>query len=182
MSESSSSAGPERGGGRREASISIEDYPRVSTRLRELGFEVLGGLLILPTGFEDATAPAEMCHVSDASTIQKLWTEAGIQGEVVQPKEGPKVPTLIQHGFSWIAPTIFVSSMLLTENPSVVAVALNIVGNYATDFFRGRLGRPEVRLRVVTEDTNGNCTELSYEGPPEGVRDLRKSIEQIARK
>ncbi|MBL0023482.1 MAG: hypothetical protein IPO98_00005 [Saprospiraceae bacterium] len=38
-----------------------------------------------------------------------------------------------------ILPSIFVSSLILTENPHLVSVALGVVSNYATNLLKGIL-------------------------------------------
>ena len=50
-----------------------------------------------------------------------------------------------------MAPILFVSAALFSQNPDLVSLALNVIGNYATEFFRGERGEHEVRLDVVVE-------------------------------
>lgn len=162
--------------------IVSESYCRVSDRFEDLGLQPKSGLLILPRGFENATEVDELHHESSSLTIRKLWREKGVGCHLVQQPDR-SITAHVEHDSTWVGPTIFISWLLWTENPEAVSLALNIVADYATDFFKGRsLGTSTAKLDVVVEDQNGGCTRLRYKGPVDGIGDLRRGVEQLCKK
>jgi hypothetical protein len=61
-----------------------------------------------------------------------------------------------------------------------VSIALNVLGNYATDFFRGLHGVHEVRLNIVIGKKNRTYKKIAYQGPIEGLKDLPEVIREVA--
>jgi len=70
--------------------------------------------------------------------------------------------------------------MLLSQNPHLMTIALNVISNYLTEWFRGipRDGR-KVKLRIITETKSGLYKEIEYEGPPDGLKDLPEVIREV---
>jgi len=158
-------------------SLEIGDYPSVPERLRALGIDYSTELLFLPRYFEGVDS-SKMFHESTASTIRKLLAKEGIQSALVQPS-GHALGTAKENNLAFLGPTIFVTALLYSQNPSAVVVALNVISNYATEFFLGRFGNKSARLDVVVEKPSGECKKLSYYGPLEGIKELSKSVERI---
>ena len=78
-----------------------------------------------------------------------------------------------------MAPILFVSAALFSQNPDLVSLALNVIGNYATEFFRGERGEHEVRLDVVVEKKrNETYKKISYRGPVAGLNQIVKAIRE----
>ena len=83
--------------------------------------------------------------------------------------------------FEWVAPTLFISASLWSQNPMAVSIALNVISNYITEFFKGSAGTKSVKLEIIVErKTNYSCKKLKYQGDVSGVLDLAKTIEGIA--
>ena len=83
-----------------------------------------------------------------------------------------------------MGPTIFISTSLLTQNPTLVNVALSVLANYVTDFFKGHLGEHTVSVNLVLESVtkHGEDEERSYKrvNLKGSVSDLNKlDIENI---
>jgi hypothetical protein len=60
-----------------------------------------------------------------------------------------------------------------------VSLALNVLGNYATDFFKGTNPTPNIKLNIVVEKKNKTCKSISYEGPVDGLKDLRNIVREV---
>ena len=87
-----------------------------------------------------------------------------------------------QRSGDWFAPILFVSSVAMTQNPELIAIALSVIANYVTDFFKGK-DSPTIRLKVIHKETKtSKVTEIYYEGKLEGLSNLKDSIELIAKK
>lgn len=160
--------------------IASSDYLNVSKRMAELGCRYPRGLAFLPVNFESASSIAEFRQVSEAATVKKLFRGAGLpHDEIVEQAQKP--PYVQNNSFEWVAPTIFVSAALISENPHCVAIALSLIANYATDFFRGIGGRKSVKLDVVVERTSTKtCTRISYEGDADGLKSLSEVVQNAA--
>ncbi|HMS26196.1 MAG TPA: hypothetical protein PKC80_02330 [Burkholderiaceae bacterium] len=161
--------------------ISVSDYPSVADRIATLGCDFPeSGVALLPLNFESATSITEFRQASEASTVRTLLRSAGLSyAEIVQRDKRP--PYVHNNAFEWIAPTMFISAGVLSQNPNVASVALSVLANYVTDFFKGRGKVAAVKLDVVVETTKTKTSKrISYEGSPEGLRELAEVIREIA--
>jgi hypothetical protein len=159
-------------------SVAINDYTRVSDRSAELACQLPDGIGILPANFGSATNRRELLFTSEAATVKTLLRNGGIAVGNFLP-EGERVGSIHNKHFDW-APIIFVSASLMSNNPALVSVALGIIANYATDFFRG-LPDQKVKFRVVVEKKKDrSCKEIVYEGDAAGLKELSEIIRSIS--
>jgi hypothetical protein len=154
-------------------------FPSVSARLAELGCPFPDGLALLPTNFETASSPADFLQVSEAATVKTLFRIANLPQSDLVPK-AQRPPYIQNNSFEWVAPTIFVSAALLTDHANYVSVALSVIANYATDFFKGMSGKKTVKLEVVVEQTKTRiCKRLVYEGDVDGLKEIPKIVREM---
>jgi hypothetical protein len=83
-------------------------------RLRQLGLLIPDelDLLILPRGVDTAITIDELVHEADAATLRKLLAGAGLRIHQVR-----LAASAVKKSAEWIAPTIFVTSLLLHPEP-----------------------------------------------------------------
>ena len=68
----------------------------------------------------------------------------------------------------------------LSGNPELINVALGVVANYVTEFFRGTPSdRQRAELSVAIKTEEGESRRIDYRGPPEGIRDLPDVIREL---
>lgn len=69
---------------------------------------------------------------------------------------------------------------MFVNNQEVVSVALNVLSNYITDFFKGVTGTKIVKLDIIVEK-NGDttCKKISYEGDAEGIKSLVDVVRKL---
>jgi len=68
-----------------------------------------------------------------------------------------------------------VGALLLSQNPHLLSLALNVIANYATDFFKGLPGRNKVVLDVVVEDkTQKRSKKIHYDGAIDGLKEINE--------
>jgi hypothetical protein len=159
--------------------ISMSEWIDVRKRAIELGLTKPSEFAILPRGFQNAQTPDDVTHESDASTLRKLLAEGGLDVQQLEPKES-RLATHVQKSYEWIAPTFFVGSMLLSQNPHAVQIALGVIQSYITDFVKDKLPGSRVNLSFVVEGAKSKkCKHLSYEGPVSGIKDLERVIREI---
>lgn len=159
--------------------IQISEYADVKKRALDLGLNVPTGIAILPRNFAEAKSKDELMNETSAPTVRVLWRQAGVSETRIEKDE--KFPYLEELGFAeWVGPIIFVNASLLSQNPHLVTVALNVVSNYLTDFFKGIVGERNVRLEVAVEKRNGGVCKIHYEGTPEGLHELPAIIQEAS--
>jgi hypothetical protein len=161
-------------------SINISDYTSVRQRTVDLGCRYPSGFALLPVNFDLATSVSEFRNVVEAASVKKLLRSAGLPLEDVVERTS-RGPYIQNNDFGWAAPTLFISAALLSESPHLVAVALSTIANYATDFLKGITGDKSLKMDIVVERGKGTtCKKVSYEGPPEGLRDLADVIRAMS--
>ncbi len=158
----------------------ISAYIRVDQRLAELGCLFPAGIAVLPENFETVSSRADFRLRSETATIRTLFKNNEVPlGEIRPATE--RAPYTQNNNFEWLAPTLFISSAVLSEYPLAVSVALNVIGNYVTDFFRGIPGKKTVKLNIVVERRRDrSCKKIRYDGDVEGVSSLADIIRQIS--
>jgi hypothetical protein len=161
-------------------SVQVSDYLSVTDRAAALGCEVASGFMLLPKNFEEAEDRTELIQRSEAATVKTLLRNEGLPfGELLPVNERSRV--LVTKSADWIGPLIFIPAALATTDPAAVSVALNVLSSYLVDFFKGMPGSKRARLEFVVERKGDRvCKKLTYEGPPEGIRDLGDTLQGMA--
>lgn len=158
----------------------ISDYLNVGEKIRQLGGQMPVKLALLPANFETAASLTDFRQVSEAATVKTLFRQVGIQLEEIG-RTGQKIPYVQNNAFEWVAPTLFVSAALLSENQGSISIALGVIANYATDFFKGMSEKKQVTLDVIVERTKSRTyRRISYKGDPDGLKSLPKIIGEMA--
>ena len=160
-------------------SVTIATYIDVRQRALELGLDPITDFAILPRGFGTGSPDGAVADEADATTIRKLLNEAGLSVQQLR-RSGRALPSVVQRSADWIAPTLFVGSMLLSQNPHAIELALGVMDSYISDFLKGRLGRGVVTLTIVVEKNRSReYCRVDYEGPPSGIKDLAEVVRRV---
>lgn len=143
--------------------IQVTEYINVQKRALELNCNVPTGLAILPRNFETAETKEELFHEDSTVTIRSLWRQAQVT-ETRLEGEGHRFPSIQEKSFDWIGPTIFIGASMLTQNETLASIALNVLSNYITDFFKGHVGDHTVSVNIVLENVKklGDTEETTY--------------------
>lgn len=158
----------------------IEDAPLVADRAAALGCAVPEGLALLPLNFETAESAAEFLYDSPAATVRTLFRTNQIPLQDILPQGTPR-RHLSYKNADWIGPTLFVGAALLSDNGNLLSLALGVISNYLTDFFRGMGKPPAIKMDFVIEQTpDKTCKRLKFEGTPEGLAALPETIRAMA--
>jgi len=159
--------------------ITVENYVNVKEKAQKLNLNIPSQIALLPRNFKTAGSKEELIHASTTPAVRKLWIQNDIQETPIE-KSGERIPYSAEEAFEWIAPTIFLSSLLWSQNPHLVDIALNVISDYLTDWFRGILyNERKVKLSVVVETRSGDYKEVKYEGPPDGLNKLPEILKGI---
>ena len=160
--------------------IELFDFADVEERARTLGCQIPAGIALLPRNFEQAESKDDFLHESSAPTIRILFRSNGIE-ETPLEGEGERFPQISEKAFrEWLGPTLFCGAALLSQNPEIISVALGVISNYLTDWFKGIPGEKNAKLNIVVETRKRTCKRIHYEGPVSGLQELPKIVREIS--
>ena len=160
--------------------VKIEEYVDIPKHAKQLGLKQPSKMAILPRNFESANSSGELFYESETATIRKLWKEAKLHEERLERDEH-HFPYIRERTFEWFGPTIFIGSMLILNEPNTISLALNVIANYLTDFFRGSFQKPKIKFDIIVEKTNERkYQKINYEGDINGIESLFELIKKIA--
>jgi hypothetical protein len=158
--------------------IEITEYVSVYDRASDLGCRIPTGFAMLPDNFATVPSRGEFRYRSEAATVKVLFANHGIPIDDLL-LSGERAPSLHNKSFDWGA-LIFISGALLSSNPQAVSVALGVISNYLTEYFKG-LPDKKITLSVVVEKTPSRvCKRVTYEGDIKGLESIGDAVKRIA--
>jgi hypothetical protein len=138
-------------------------------------------LALLPRNFETAKSRDELIHDASGLSLRAAWRSENVAETRLEP-DGEIWPAGQHDAAEWIGPIIFVSGSLLSENPNAINVALGVLANYLTDFFRGPpRAQRQAQLSVVVETEAGETRRIDYKGPADGISELPDVVKELRR-
>jgi hypothetical protein len=150
---------------------SVEEY--------NVNFEINSTLkskvLILPAAVNsEFKGRNEIAYTQSSLNVLKLFQQNNIATSFAVGN--PKDVVLIENrSIDWIGPVIFFSISLISQNPNIVSICLNVLSSYIYDIFKGKLEDPNVRCSFVIEDKKKN-KKYEYEGPVSGLKEIKEII------
>jgi hypothetical protein len=160
--------------------IQTVDFVNVGDRVAALGCPAPVGITLLPQNFETAASADEFILASEAATVTSLFRQGGLPLSKIQRPSGA-TPFAQNNAFEWLAPTLFISATYLSQNPDYVSIAINILSEYLTDFFKGVQGEKKVKLEIVIEqNVERSCKKVSYSGPVEGMGEIARVVKELS--
>lgn len=77
-------------------------------------------------------------------------------------------------------PAIFFSLSVISENPNLISVSLNVLSNYIYDVLKGSIGKKtaHVEFHIETKE-KGSIKKIDYNGDVEGLKGLEKIIKAM---
>lgn len=163
-----------------DVGIDISDYIDVHQRATELDCLPCNSIALLPANFLSAESRATLQYLAEASTIRTLFRINNFHlDEFISAEDKPFF--IQNNAFDFVAPALFVSAAIWSQNPIAVGVAINLISDFIMEFFRGRPGPKNVSLEIVVEKTiDHSCKKLVYNGPAEGLRNLEDVVRRVA--
>jgi hypothetical protein len=159
--------------------LTVTDYIPVDQRAAELGCSYPTQITILPDNFAEATSRDNLYQSSEAATIQKILINHGVAIGTLLPTS-ERLPYRVQKDFEWVALLLFIPLAVMNQNPALVSLALNVIANYVTNFFKGIPGTKTAKLDIVTATRGRKFKKISYEGSIEGLRSLPEILREIS--
>lgn len=162
-----------------ENNIQIGDYPEFENTLEKLELSIPTGIAILPNNLDTANSVGELVYASEAPTVRVLWRNSGIDATNIEPPD-VKIPQISQKSDNYIIPTIFIAYSFLSENPKLVSIALGVVSNYLTDYFKGLMRKPDVKFDIVIQTGKNKYKRIQYEGSQEGIKYFANILDEVS--
>lgn len=160
-------------------SLNIDTLPNLSERFLLLGLQQPEGIAILPRNITTAQSREELLHEDSAPTIRALWRQVGITEAPLEGRDAP-FPTLAEKDASLVLPMIFISGAVLSENPAAVSLALSVLANYITEFFKSFSGQRRVKFRIIVEtNPTSSCKSIEYDGAADAIPDLPALVKSL---
>jgi hypothetical protein len=163
-------------------SVTVSDYIDVPERIAELGCVLPDtGLSLLPLNFDSAESISLLRHAADTSTIRKLMLQENLPlRDIVERDQRP--PYVKNKSADLVLPTLFFSAALISQNPTLVSVSLNVISSYVYERFRALNPGRTVKVEIVVEDAeNGKYRKIAYEGTEEGLSMLPDAIREATK-
>jgi hypothetical protein len=146
----------------------------INEKLTELNLALPSGLTFFPENFEAAKTSDDFVFTESIIDITKVFKSKSIE---INQLGGDANKLRSRKNADWYAPAIFFSLHLITENPTIVSISLNVLSNYITDFFKGSFGEKKVKLDIYVEKKGKKkIKKISYNGSIEGLKELEKII------
>lgn len=157
----------------------ITDYINVPEKLLALELNSIETITLLPFNFESAVKKDDLVYDNSVKTIRTLFRNENIPDERIE-KTGELIGYRQLNHLEWLAPTFFFTSSLLTQNPMMVSLALSVIGNYLTDFFKGMTGDKKVKIEIIVEKEKGKTyKKITYEGDGKNLNELSEIVKNL---
>jgi hypothetical protein len=158
------------------SSITIEDGIDVAGRAAELSATLPDGFCVLPDGFMSRRPPAEFDFRSSTIHLRPQFEKVNLPLNVLEIP-GVTIPYLGEKSADIVLPVLFVTASFLSKQPDLMNVALGVIGNYLTDFFKGKAGSTRVKCAIVIEKTEKKTTKnIEYDGTQEGFTNFIQAV------
>lgn len=134
-------------------------------------------ILLLPRNHDKSTDEYYL-YDNTVYTIHKVLKLAGVNSGYLDDKP---IQFLEQRSVEWFLPVLFISHNVLIENKEMYEAALMAIKEYiikSSPFTRGK--ENTVKLKVIVEKSEDKTTKsIDYDGPADGLSDLKDSILRI---
>ncbi len=155
--------------------IEVRDFVDVEDRSKALGLSLLGDVTFLPRHFADAGDADMLVSETDGLDLGKLLHDQGIDVGIAK-RDGETLPLIVENDAFVHLPDLLITGL----GSASVTVILGVVANYVYNRLVGMFSNPQVKFSIVTKAPDGGYKRISYEGPVEGLSQLKDAIENVA--
>ncbi len=146
-------------------------------KLKELEIDIPESLTFLPENISEVSNKSDFIFADSTTDFKKVFrlnelgaTELNSDSSIYRSRKSS----------DFYGPAIFISLSMLSANPHLIAIAINIASEYCMDFFKGTLGKKKVKLDIYVEiHKKKTVKKISYEGDAEGIKDLTNVIKSL---
>lgn len=172
-------------------SITISDYIDVKRKARKLRCKTPKLITVLPDNFGKVKTKEQFYYSGDSYDLIEGLKKFGIKETTLERKVDR--PTIAYMDPEWVGPIIFLTERLISKNPYLVTIVLNVISNYITDAIKiihRKMKIPKTSVQkeflaefnIVLETRSGDYKKIYYKGPLEGIKKLEEIIMEISSK
>ena len=138
-------------------------------------------IILLPQNYEFTNNKEDLFFNEEIKTVGKMFSMNSLDNFLIKINGKEIDNYFAQKSGEIILPSIFVSSLILTENPHLISVALGVVSNYATTLLKGIPKRNQtVKFKIITKNSKTNkISKIEYNGNVEGISELAKVLKDL---
>jgi len=151
----------------------IEDI-ELNNSLEKLSIQNISDLAFLPENLNIADNVNEFIFTESVVELNKYFQAENINIQILGGE--PKLLRSRKNADIYLPP-IFIASSIISNNPNIVSIVLNIVSSYIYDNIKGKLGKKIAQIELFIEKKEkGKYLKIDYKGDIEGLKQIEKII------
>lgn len=155
----------------------IEEYNHLAKEFKRLDLDISSSIIFLPENLEESKSKEDFIFSDSVSDIEKIFRENNVPFSQLG---GYSDQYRIRKNADWWGPALYFGASMLSENTTVVSIALNVLSNYLTDFFKGSFSEKKVKIEIYVEERkNVKFKRIIFEGSAEEIKELEKIIKAL---
>lgn len=154
----------------------IEEY-EIDDNLKKFDLKLPNQLSFFPENIATAEQKSEFIFTESIIELNKYFKAEELALEVFG---GDSELYRSRKNADIYLPAIFISLSVISENPNLISVSLNIVSNYVYDTLKGAIGKKTTHIEFHIESKEkGKVKKVDYKGDVEGIKSLEKVIKAM---
>lgn len=146
-------------------------------KFKELNINVPKSLTFIPENISEVKDKSDFIFADSTTDFKKIFRLNDLQSKELNSDSSVYRS---RKSAEFYGPAIFISLSMLSENPHLIAIAINVTSDYCKDFFKGSLGKKKVKLDIYVETSKKKTVKkISYEGDSDGIKDLTNVIKSL---
>lgn len=153
------------------------DELSLNEKLEELSLSLPSTISFFPENLETVETKDKFIFTESMVDLNKVFKQSNITLNVLG---GDTELYRSRKNADIYLPAVFLSLSLISENPSLISVSLNILSNYVYDRLKGSFGKKTAHVEFYIETKEkGKVKKISYKGEASGIKDLEKVIKAL---
>jgi hypothetical protein len=149
----------------------------ITHKLYELSLELPNGLTFLPENLETANSVDHFVFTASVVDVQKLFKQNGV--DIPALNRDTELYRIRKNADIYL-PAILFTYSLISQNPTIVSISLNVLSNYIYDVLKSSFGVKTANIELYVETKKkGRFKKITYKGGAEGFKELAEIIKAL---
>ena len=150
----------------------------ITTKLTKLGLTLPDSIAFFPENFETANVADDFIFTDSMLDLNKIFKQE--KNISINALGSDTEKYRIRKNADVYLPAMFFALSVITENPTIVSISLNVLSSYMYELFKGTSGQKTAHIDLYVETKEkGKVKKLSYKGSADGLKDLEKVIKAM---
>lgn len=156
----------------------VEEYSDAGVMLNQFDFNSNQTLFFIPENFSDEVRSSEYIYSESTSDVKKVFKTENL---IIKYLTTDTPLLRARKSADWYGPILFISYSVLSENPTIIGISLNLISSYLYDYFKGTIvDTKKVKFEIVIETKKNKILQkVKYEGTVEGIKELTEVIKSL---